>query len=265
VFFYLSKIFWFFAQPLNLAIFLLLAGLAAALLGRRRLAATAMVLGTFVLSLSAWTSLGAMMLTPLEERFQRPATLPDRIDGIVVLGGGLEGTINLVRGGYEMNSGGDRFIETAMLARRFPQAKILVSGGVSTLFQQEEGDADTAPRLFAALGIAPERLILEDKSRNTAENAEFSKQLAKPQPGENWLLVTSAFHMPRSVGLFRKVGFPVIPWPSDYRTSGREGIGLFRDNPADSLQTTTMALREWIGLAGYWLSGRIDTLFPGPE
>ena len=80
-----------------------------------------------------------------------------------------------------------------------------------------------------------------------------------PKPGENWLLVTSAFHMPRSVGLFRKVGFPVIPWPVDYRTSGAEGIGLFRDNPADSLQTTTTAIREWIGLAAYWLSGRIDT------
>ena len=82
----------------------------------------------------------------------------------------------------------------------------------------------------------------------------------RPKPGENWLLVTSAFHMPRSVGLFRKVGFPVIPWPVDYRTSGKEGIGLFRDNPADALQNTTMAMREWIGLAGYWLSGRIDSL-----
>ena len=128
-----------------------------------------------------------------------------------------------------------------------------------------EGDADTAVRFFAAFGIPRERLIVENKSRNTAENAEFSKELAAPKPGENWLLVTSAFHMPRSVGLFRKVGFPVIPWPVDYRTSGTEGIGLFRDNAADALQNTTMAVREWIGLAGYWLSGRIDRLFPGPE
>ena len=88
--------------------------------------------------------------------------------------------------------------------------------------------------------------------------------MVKPQPDENWLLVTSAFHMPRSVGLFRKVGFPVIPWPVDYRTSGAEGIGLFRDNPTNSLLTTTTAVREWIGLAGYWLSGRIDTLLPEP-
>jgi uncharacterized SAM-binding protein YcdF (DUF218 family) len=264
MFFYLSKIFWFVAQPLNLAILLTLAGLLGAVAGRRRLSISAVATAFLVLALSAWTSLGALMLGPLEERFQRPTNLPEKIDGIIVLGGGLEGAINLARGGYEMNSGGDRFVEAASLARRFPSARILVSGGTGAIILKEEGDADTAPRLLAALGIAPERLILENRSRNTAENAEFSKELAGPGPGETWLLVTSAYHMPRSVGLFRKVGFPVIPWPSDYRTSGREGVGFFRDNEVDALKNTTLAVREWIGLLAYWLSGRIDSVLPGP-
>ena len=263
MFFYLSKILWFFIQPLNLAIFLLLAGLLAAMIGRRRLAATGSVLAFLVLALSAWTSLGAMMLNPLEERFPRPP-LPEKVDGIVVLGGGFEGAINLVRGGYELNSGGDRMVETAILARRFPAAKVVVSGGTGELFLDGEGDAATAPRLLTALGVTADRLILENRSRNTYENAAFTRQLVTPKPGETWLLVTSAFHMPRAKALFDKAGFPTIPWPVDYRTFGREGIGLFRDNPADSLQNTTMALREWIGLVGYWLSGRIDTVFPGP-
>jgi uncharacterized SAM-binding protein YcdF (DUF218 family) len=265
MFFYITKIFWFFLQPLDLALFLVAIGLVLAILGRRRLGGVASFLGLSILMLASWTSIGALMLNPLEERFQRPVALPEKIDGIVVLGGGLEGAINLVRGGYEMNSGGDRFVETAILARRFPDAKILISGGVGTVFLEGEGDADTAVRFFAALGIPRERLIVENKSRNTAENAEFSKDIAAPKPGENWLLVTSGFHMPRSVGLFRKVGFPVIPWPVDYRTSGKEGIGLFRDNAADALQNTTMAVREWFGLAGYFLSGRIDQLLPGPD
>lgn len=265
MFFVLSKVFWSVAQPLNFAIILLIAGRLAALFRWRRLAATATIVATLVLAISAWTSVGALMLNPLEERFKRPQALPDHIDGIVVLGGGLEGAINLARGGYEMNSGGDRFLETAVLARRFPDANILVSGGTGTLMLEGEGDADTAVRFFGALGIPRERLLLENKSRNTAENAEFSKDLVNPQPGETWVLVTSAHHMPRSVGLFRKVGFPIIPWPVDYRTSGEEGWGLFRDNPVDSLQTTTMAVREWIGLFGYWFSGRIDTLLPAPE
>jgi uncharacterized SAM-binding protein YcdF (DUF218 family) len=263
MFFLLSKVFWFFIQPLNLTIFLLLAGLLAAMIGRRRLAATGSVLAFLILALSAWTSLGAMMLNPLEERFARPS-LPQRVDGIVVLGGGFEGAINLVRGGYELNSGGDRMVETAILARRFPTAKVVVSGGTGELFLEGEGDAATAPRLLTALGVAADRLILENKSRNTYENAVFTKALVTPKPGETWLLVTSAFHMPRAKALFDKAGFATIPWPVDYRTTGREGIGLFRDNPADSLQATTMAIREWIGLFAYWLSGRIDQPFPGP-
>jgi len=263
MFFYLSKIFWFFIQPLNLAIFLLLTGLVAALFGRRRLAGMGSIAAFVILALSAWTSIGATMLNPLEERFPKPA-LPDRIEGIVVLGGGFEGAINLARGGYELNSGGDRMVETAILARRFPQAKIVVSGGNGSLFLDGEGDADTAPRLLEALGVAADRLTLEDKSRNTYENAVFSRDLVQPKPGETWLLVTSAFHMPRAKALFDKAGFATVPWPVDYRTSGKEGIGFFRDNPGDSLQATTMAIREWIGLFAYRLSGKIDQLFPAP-
>lgn len=263
MFFYLSKIFWFFAQPLNFAILLLAAGLAASLVGHRRLFRAATLTSLLVLVLSAWTSLGSLMLNPLEERFPRPP-VPERVDGIVVLGGGFEGAINLARGGYELNSGGDRFVETAILARRYPQARVVVSGGTGALMLEGEGDADTAPRLLEALGVARERLILENRSRNTYENALFSKELVTPKAGETWLLVTSAFHMPRSMALFSKAGFPVVAWPVDYRTSGQEGVGLFTDNPADSLANTTMAIREWTGLVAYWLSGRIDEPFPGP-
>lgn len=263
MFFVLSKIFWFFLQPLNVAIVLLL--LAAWLMARRRLRLAALIVSSVGvgLILAVWTSLGALLLGPLEDRFPRPE-LPVRVDGIVVLGGGLEGQINLVRGGYELNAGGDRFVETAILARRFPNAKIVVSGGSGTLILEGEADADTAVRLFTALGIAPDRLILENRSRNTHENAAFTREMVKPQAAETWLLVTSAFHMPRSIALFRRAEFNVVPWPVDYRTTGSEGVGLFRDNANDSLQNTTLAMREWIGLLAYWLSGRIDSPFPGP-
>lgn len=262
--FYLSKIFWFLIQPLNLAIFLLALSLLVGWSGWRKLGGFMAVLSLLILSFSAWTSLGALMLNPLEERFQRPPP-PDRVAGIIVLGGGFEGAINQARGGYDINSGGDRFIEAAALARRYPAAKIVVSGGTGTLVLDGEGDADTAPRLFEALGVPRSRLILEPESRNTYENVENIRKLVTPGSDETWLLVTSAFHMPRSIGLFRKAAFPVVPWPVDYRTSGREGIGVMRDNPADSLQTTTMAIREWIGLIGYKFVGRIDSVFPGPD
>jgi uncharacterized SAM-binding protein YcdF (DUF218 family) len=262
--FYLSKIFWFLVQPLNLAIFLLAFSLLVVWFGWRKLGGFTALLSFLILALSAWTSLGALLLNPLEERFQRP-TPPDQVAGIIVLGGGFEGAINLARGGYDINSGGDRFLEAAVLARRYPDAKIAVSGGTGTVVLDGEGDADTAPKLFEALGIPASRLILEKESRNTYENVENIRQIVSPGQDQTWLLVTSAFHMPRAIGLFRKAAFPVLPWPVDYRTSGEEGIGVMRDNPADSLQTATMAIREWLGLIAYKFTGRIDSVFPGPD
>jgi uncharacterized SAM-binding protein YcdF (DUF218 family) len=261
MFFLLSKIFWFFVQPLNLAIFLLAAGMLAGFFRRRGLMAAGTGAAFLILAVATWTSFGQALLNPLEERFARPNPAPEKVDGIVVLGGGLEGSINLVRGGYEVNAGGDRYIETAVLARRYPQARIVVSGGTGTLFLEGEGDGATAPRLLTSLGVDPARLVLENQSRNTYENAVFTKRLVTPQPGETWLLVTSAFHMPRSMALFRKADFEVLPWPVDYRTSGREGL-FFADNAIDSLQATTLGIREWVGLFAYWLSGRIDEPFP---
>lgn len=263
MFFVLSKLFWFLVQPVNLAIILLLVACLLAFLRWKRSAARLAGCATLWLVLCVWTSFGAILVTPLEERFPRPP-LPGSVAGIVVLGGGFEGGINLARGGYELNSGGDRYVEAAILARRFPDARIVISGGSGALMLDGEDDASTALRLMEAVGVARDRLFLEGKSRNTHENAVFTKDLVSPASGETWLLVTSAFHMPRSMALFRKVGFDVVPWPVDYRTSGREGIGLFVDNPVDSLQTSTLGIREWIGLVAYWITGRIDEPFPGP-
>ena len=254
MFFYLAKTFWFFAQPLNLAIFLSFAGLVAGLFGRRRLAATGGALGVLVLVLSAWTSFGAMLMIPLEERFHRPAALPQRVDGIVVLGGGMEGAINLVRGGYELNRGGDRFVEALRLARLYPDARILISGGVGTVLLNGEGDADTAVRLFADFGFPRERLVIESQSRDTAENARLSKALVNPQPGETWLLVTSAFHMPRSIGSFRKAGVDVIAAPTDWMVD--DNRPLLTMNAIDRLGRLDLGVHEYLGLIAYWVTGR---------
>lgn len=263
MFFYLSKLFWIVAEPINLIGILVVIGIVLTILRLRRLGLAFLLAGLAVLALGAWTSLGALMLHPLEDRFQRPEPAPDAVAGIIVLGGGFEGAVNLARGGYELNASGDRFVETAILARRYPQARIIVTGGTGTLVLEGEGDADTAPRLLTALGVAPERLVLENRSRNTHENAVFTRQMLQPKPGETWLLVTSAFHMPRSVGLFRKAGFNVTPWPVDYRTAGTEYFGPAQDNVADSLRNLSLAVREWIGLLAYRLTGRIDEILPG--
>lgn len=262
MFFYLSKIFWILIQPINLIGILVFAGLVLALFRFRRLGLLFSTAGLVVLALGAWSSLGAILLHPLEDRFSRPDPAPEHVAGVVVLGGGFEGAINLARGGYELNVSGDRFVEATILARRYPEARIVVTGGTGTLLLDGEGDADTAPRLLTALGVAPERLVMESRSRNTHENALFTRDMVQPQPGETWLLVTSAFHMPRAIGLFRKAGFDVVPWPADYRTAGTETFGLAQDNALDSLRNLSVAIREWIGLAAYRATGRIDAILP---
>jgi uncharacterized SAM-binding protein YcdF (DUF218 family) len=264
MFFIAAKIFWFLLQPINLIGMLVLLTLIASVLRWRRLSIFAASFSFFLLALCIWSSLGPVMLRPLEDRFARPDLGPQTIAGVIMLGGGMEGAINLKRGGYELNAGGDRLVETAVLARRYPNARIVLSGGHGSLLLAGEGDADSAPRLLEGLGVPRDRLVLENKSRDTFENAVFSREIVQPKQGETWLLVTSAFHMPRSMALFQKAGFDVVPWPVDYRTRGDEAPGLATDNPLDSLSATTIAMREWIGLVAYWLSGRIDSPLPGP-
>ena len=125
-------------------------------------------------------------------------------------------------------------------------------------------EADYAAAIFESLGVSRERLTMERRSRNTQENAEFSKLIAAPKSGERWLLVTSAYHMPRSVGLFRKAGFAVEPYPVDWRTGKRADILAFSPVAVEGLERTDIGTREWIGLAAYWLTGKIDDLLPGP-
>jgi len=154
---------------------------------------------------------------------------------------------------------------TAALALRYPNARVVFSGGSANLISNEAKEADYAGAIFESLGVAKSRLTLERLSRNTQENAEFSKALVAPKKGERWLLVTSAFHMPRSVGLFRKAGFDVEPYPVDWRVGGRDDLFALSSSAADALGRTDLAMREWMGLIAYRLTGKIDALLPGPE
>jgi len=262
MFHYASAIFWAVMQPVNLIGLFLLAAIVAGILHWRKTSLLAASAGLLVLAVAGWTTFGALLLHPLEDRFTKPDPAPAQITGIIVLGGGFEGAINLARGGYELNASGDRFVEAAILARRYPEARLIISGGSGSVMLEGEGDADTAPRLLEALGVERSRIELENQSRDTYENAVMTRRMVEPQPGERWLLVTSAFHMPRSISLFRKAEFDVIPWPVDYKTSGTETVGLAEDNLLDNLRNTSMGMREWIGLFAYWLLGRTDHLLP---
>jgi uncharacterized SAM-binding protein YcdF (DUF218 family) len=262
MFFILSKIFWLLVQPLSLSFLLILVGWLFTWRRWRRSGMTLIGAGLLLLGLSAFTTLGFLLIRPLEDRF--PASPPPpQVDTIVMLGGATAGRVSTTRDITELTEAGDRLSETLRLATLYPEARIVLSGGVGLLIADGEPEAVTAQRFFIANGVAPERLVLEGGSRNTDENASETAALLDGSVG-TVLLVTSAFHMPRSVGLFRAQGVNVVPWPVDYRSSGADGIGFDLANLILNLNTTTIALREWIGLVAYKLTGRIADWLPAP-
>jgi uncharacterized SAM-binding protein YcdF (DUF218 family) len=265
LFFVLSKTLGVMALPTNLLIGL---GLVGALLSATRFASAGrkiMTASIVLLAVCAFSPLGNLLLYSLESRFPPWDAARGAPDGIVVLGGPIDPDLSIAHHTPVIRSAADRIVAAAALARRYPNARIIFSGGSADLFANDAREADYAGEIFADLGIARERLIMERRSRNTYENAVFSKEIASPKQGERWLLVTSAYHMPRAVGLFRKAGFPVEPYPVDWRVGGDAAdILAFSDIAVDGLGRTDVALREWMGLVAYRLAGRTGELFPGP-
>ncbi|WP_426230915.1 YdcF family protein [Pararhizobium sp. DWP3-4] len=257
-----SKLFWLLAQPLSLVFILLVMSFLLAAAGFRRLYRFLSGLAVTLLFLTLFTSTGAVALQVLENRIAKPAGLPADLSCIIILGGAFESEVIAKRGGIELNQAADRFVEGLKIAQSHPSARILVSGGDGSFSGKYDGDAHTSETFFSTFGIAPERLIREDQSRTTFENAANTKQLLEANGLSNCALITSAFHMPRSVGLFRKLGIAVTPWPVDYRTSGEATLGPDFSQPSLNAQLTTTAMREWTGLVAYFISGRTHVLFP---
>jgi len=234
----------------------------------RRLAVTTLVL----LALAAFSPLGNLLIYPLESRFPAWDAARGAPDGIIVLGGSVDTDLSAAHHTPVVAHAADRLFAPAELARRYPNARIVFTGGTANLVSTDSREADYSAPILENLGIPKQRLILERNSRNTWENAIFTKELVMPKPGERWLLVTSAFwllvtsafHMPRSMGIFRKAGFDVEAYPVDWRMGGRDDLFSFTNMGADGLGRTEVAVREWIGLVAYRLMGRTGELLPGP-
>lgn len=267
MFYLASKVFWLFAQPSSLSAIALLAGFGVLALTPRRKLGLSLATGGLILMLGGgFLPIGNYFVFPLEQRFsnqQLPAP-SDAVEGIIILGGFEDGWVSAGRDGLAVNEAAERLTEGVRLARRWPQAKVVFTGGVGGLIARGSDAAGPVGGYLEDVGIAPERIVLEPRARNTTENATFAKQLLQPKQGQRWLLVTSAYHMPRSIGVFRAAGFEVIAVPVDYRTrDSRDLVRMFSSIPA-GLERFDLGVREWIGLLGYWLSGRTGTLFPGP-
>ena len=257
LFFIASKTVGMVARVETWFIGLLLLAVLAGWLGRARLArgltVTTLLL---VLALTAFP-LASPLLASLERQFPPTPALPDRVDGIIVLGGAEDTNVFANWGLIGMNEGGERLTAGAELARRFPDAKLIFTGGSASVIYS---DAHTLPSLMTqslwlSLGVPQAQIMLEDRSRNTSENAIFTRDLVQPKDGQVWILVTSAWHMPRSIETFQRNGWTgLVAWPVDYRS----GDDMFRLEWRldDHLQGANVALKEYLGLLAYRIAGK---------
>lgn len=261
--FVVGKLVWAVLQPGNLLLLCLVGGVLLFLIanGRRGKLLVAAAAGGFVLL--AVAPIGPAMLLVLEERFARPAALPDRIDGILVLGGAVDPAVSRHYGETAFGGSVARVLGGVALARRHPEAKLVLVGGEGGLIPVGFAEARATLGFVVDEGIPAARITIEEHSRSTHENALYAKEMIRPMPGENWVLVTSAFHMPRAAGCFAAEGWPVIPYAVDYKIDPETGL---RPNFSllDGLAATTLAGKEWAGLVSYRLMGWTHQLFPGP-
>jgi len=266
MFYVLAKVFWILLQPSSLMIGAVILGTALTATQWRRLSRALLWGGIAALLVGGLSPLGDLLIRPLEYRFEAPDL--DRpgpaIAGIIVLGGGADMQAPGTRQIAGLNEAAERYTEAVALARRLPGARLVFSGGSGGLLTAEAPEAETAGRLFEALGLPRDRITLEAASRDTWENAVLTARLVQPKPGERWLLVTSAWHMPRAMGCFRKAGFAVEPWPVDYRSPRKLDLARVHASIPEGLRRIDFVAKEYIGLVVYYLAGRTDALLPGP-
>lgn len=262
MFYLISKLIWLAVQPLMAMALLLGFGTLfirmkwSPLLGRLMigLAIVAFLIGGL-------TNVGAMLMKPLESRFDR-VTADTKITGIIILGGAGNGPVSESRGTIEFNTAAERYVEIIALVDLYPDVPILVTGGVGLLGKAGESDGALAKKFVTRYGLPQERFLFEMESRNTYQNAILSMPIAKPSGDDTWLLVTSAFHIPRSVGVFHKQGWRVAAWPVDYNTRLDETFAITPFGMSSNFQLLETATHEWLGLAFYYWSGKTDAFFP---
>jgi len=260
MFFYLAKIGGFFLDPANLTVVAVavLAGLAWtrwARLARGLITALAAVL-----VVASFEPLSEAAITALETRFPRNPPLPAVVDGIVVLGGAIAPGRSARLDQPQLAGNAERLTAFLTLARRYPAARLVYTGGSGSLAEQRFKEADIARTLFADLGFPVRRIVFERESRNTYENAAFAKLVAEPAAGETWILVTSASHMPRAVGAFTRVGWRVLPYPVDYLMRGETRLGF---DPQRAFRIYGVVAHEIVGLLAYYVAGYSESLVPG--
>ena len=261
LFFYGSKIIWIVISPDSLFVLLLAATVGMFYLGYHILARRLLSFVFAAVVILSLLPVGSWMLYPLETRFKHNPELPAQLDGIILLGGSIDAETSSAWQQLEVNYSAERLMSFIELARGYPDAKLIFTGGNASIDRDKPTEASILSRHWQQSGLDPERIQFENQAKNTAENAYYTKQLVNPRLDSNWLLITSAFHMPRSIGVFCQHNWSLIPYPVDHQTNSDNlfNIGFDLLGHANDLNK---AVHEWLGLLAYYLTGKIPHLVP---
>lgn len=249
------------AQPLNALCFLGLFGFTVRFWRKEwgnRIIGTAMALILFF----GLIPVGPVMLTWMERHYEVPQKLPERVSGIIVLGGMFDSHLSEATGQIAANGNIERMVCFQKLARKYPSARKVFTGGSGDINHPEAREAHVAIDYFKDMGINDDTVFYEVDSRNTHENAIFSKELMNPSKGQNWILITSAFHMPRSVGIFEQAGWKVIPYPCDFKTDGRYDFFWTAPTITENFLMLNIVVKEMIGAIVYYVTGKSAFILP---
>ena len=261
MFFYLSKVFWLFANPGNILFFVICLTCFLTWIKWFKAVKFLITLMAIVLAIISVFPIGSIITNHLENRFSIPDPMPKNIAGIIVLGGIVDQYLTSDRQQTSINSAVERLTEFARLSKIYPDVKLIFTGGSGVLGHQDLKEADFIKPILEELGMTLGRIIFESQSRNTAENASYVKKLIKTDNTNPWILITSAFHMPRAVASFRQQELNVLAYPVDYKTPIKLEFSLGL-NLLTGLGSFSLAIHECIGLLFYWVSGLTNELYP---
>ena len=258
---------WLILQPSNFLILLLILSFIGILLKQHnshwyKISIRVNLTTLFIISLISFTNLASWIMWPLEARFAEfnKISMSEKYSGIIVLAGAERTIISTHLNQPTFSNAGERLYQTVNVARKFPYLPLIHSGGVIRN-PSVWSENDVAEKFFHNNEIDLSRIRFDAQSYNTFTNAIESKKLFKANEDQKWLLIKSAYHMPRAVGAFQEANINIHPYPVDYRTPLKY-YSFFRLSMSENFRTFDLAIHEYLGLIAYYLSGRSKNLFP---
>ena len=250
--FYLSKLLWLFFNPFNLILIFFIIGFISNLIKYKKISLFFYISSLLIFFIAGVLPTGSYLNYLLEKKFHETNYLPNTVDGILILSGATNPILTKEYNQINLNSSVERLIESILLIKKYPKALIVFSGGL--------GHARVARDFFYNMDISLNNFIFEKKSRNTFENILFSKKMIDPKSNERWLIVTSAFHMDRSLAISKKLEWKFIPYVTDFNQRKNFSWKLTL-NFLDNFYEFEKASHEWVGLISYYFLGRSAYIF----